>query len=48
MALFNSSDYLQLAIYGSVPEVTGSAQSLLGLDLGSRVDLLFITDSISR
>lgn len=48
IALFNSSDYLQLAIYGSVPEVTGSAQSLLGLELGSRVDLLFITDSISR
>ena len=44
IALFNSSDYLQLAIYGSVPEATGSAHSLLGLDLGTRVDLLFITD----
>jgi S-adenosylmethionine hydrolase len=48
IALFNSSDYLQLAIYGSVPQTTGSAHSLLGLDLGTRVDLLFITDSESR
>ena len=45
LALFNSSNHLQLSVYGSVPQVTGSVVSLLGLELGTRVDLLFITDS---
>ncbi len=45
LALFNSSNHLQLSVYGSIPQVTGSVVSLLGLELGTRVDLLFITDS---
>lgn len=42
IALFNSSDYLELALYKSNPQVSGGASSLLGLDVMDTVTINFL------
>jgi len=41
LAIFNTSDYLELAIYKSNPETVGSASSLLGLKIMDTVKINF-------
>lgn len=41
LALFNSSDYLEISIYKSNPETVGSASSLLGLRVGDSISVVF-------
>jgi len=41
LALFNSADYIELAIYKSDPNTVGSASSLLGLDYRDTVTINF-------
>ncbi|MGB5377930.1 SAM hydroxide adenosyltransferase, partial [Muriicola sp.] len=41
LALFNSANYIELAIYKSDPNTVGSASSLLGLDYRDTVIINF-------
>lgn len=41
LALFNSSDYLEISIYKSNPETVGSASSLLGLRVSDTISISF-------
>ena len=45
IAHYTSSGHLQISIYKGVPGASGSAESLLGMSLGSTVNLLFISES---
>lgn len=42
MVVFNSSDYLEIAVYKSNPATVGSASSLMGLELRDTVSINFI------
>ena len=42
MVVFNSSDYMEIAVYKGNPETVGSASSLLGLELRDTVSINFI------
>lgn len=44
MVVFNSSNYLEIAVYKSNPNTMGSASSLLGLDLMDSVTVNFIKE----
>src|SRR5699024_7446235 len=45
LALWNSSDYLELAIYKSNPTSVGGASTLLGLDFRSGITINFIDEN---
>ncbi len=45
IAHYNSSGHLQISIYKGVPGQSGSAETLLGMRIGSSVNLLFISES---
>lgn len=42
MVVFNSSNYLEIAVYKSNPETVGSASSLMGLELRDTVSINFL------
>jgi S-adenosylmethionine hydrolase len=45
IAHYNSADHLQISVFKGVPGRSGSAQTLLGMQIGSSVNLLFISDT---
>ncbi len=44
LAVFNSSGYLEIAVYKSNPQTTGSASSLMGLKINDTVTVNFFKD----
>ena len=44
LAVFNSSNYLEIAIYKSNPEMTGSASTLMGLKINDTITVNFFKD----
>ena len=42
LVVFNSSNYLEIAVYKGNPETVGSASSLMGLELRDTVTINFI------
>lgn len=44
LAVFNSSGYMEIAVYKSNPETTGSASSLMGLKINDTVTITFFKD----
>ena len=45
IAHYNTAGHLQISIYKGVPGQSGSAETLLGMQIGSSVNLLFISET---
>lgn len=45
IAHYNTAGHLQISIYKGVPGLSGSAETLLGMQIGSSVNLLFISET---
>lgn len=45
IAHYNTAGHLQISIYKGVPGSSGSAETLLGMQIGSSVNLLFISET---
>ena len=44
LAVFNSSGYLEIAVYKSNPSTVGSASSLMGLKINDTITVTFLKD----